>query len=403
MREINNKVWFVTELYWPSSTSTGFILTKIAESITVGREVAVVTGPPSYENKVEKYNLYELRQGVEINRVKVGHFSKDKLLWRFLRLTVITAKLARRCIKLIESNATIIVVTTPFTLVFLGAVLKRFKKKSRLIVIVHDIYPDNLVIVGLLKNGGVLQKILDKIFFFSMSKMDVIVALGRDMQRVLEDKGHKSVRVVENWAESHVLSEPSEPILDKEREKTVFLFAGNIGRLQGIDRLLEAIEILATQPISQSLKFVFAGGGAMEGEVKKREKSLTEGLVRFIGPYERSSQREVLTNCDVGVVSLDTGMFGLGVPSKAYNIMAAGKPIFYIGDPGSELDLVIKESDCGWFAEATSAEDIAIEIEKIASLNCTEMHAKAVNSFTLGSVVYTEQRAVAAYQALVSE
>jgi hypothetical protein len=41
-------------------------------------------------------------------------------------------------------------------------------------------------------------------------------------------------------------------------------------------------------------------------------------------------------------------MKGLGVPSKTYNLMAAGKPIFYVGDPNSEIDNYVINYNCGW-------------------------------------------------------
>ena len=36
-------------------------------------------------------------------------------------------------------------------------------------------------------------------------------------------------------------------------------------------------------------------------------------------------------------------MYGLGVPSKTYNILAAGKPILYIGEKGTEIWRMIEE------------------------------------------------------------
>ena len=41
-------------------------------------------------------------------------------------------------------------------------------------------------------------------------------------------------------------------------------------------------------------------------------------------------------------------MKGLGVPSKTYNLMAAEKPLLYIGDQYSEIDNYVRNFDCGW-------------------------------------------------------
>jgi len=44
-------------------------------------------------------------------------------------------------------------------------------------------------------------------------------------------------------------------------------------------------------------------------------------------------------------------MYGLGVPSKTYNILASGRPVMYIGPKDSEIDLLVREEGigyCGW-------------------------------------------------------
>ena len=44
-------------------------------------------------------------------------------------------------------------------------------------------------------------------------------------------------------------------------------------------------------------------------------------------------------------------MYGLGVPSKTYNILAAGRLIVYFGPKHSEIDLLVREKQigyCGW-------------------------------------------------------
>ena len=77
-------------------------------------------------------------------------------------------------------------------------------------------------------------------------------------------------------------------------------------------------------------------------------KLLGKGNVFFHGPYFRSRQTDVLGACHAAVVTLSEGMYGLGVPSKAYNIMAAGRPILYFGPPEGEIGLMVKENRIGY-------------------------------------------------------
>ena len=41
-------------------------------------------------------------------------------------------------------------------------------------------------------------------------------------------------------------------------------------------------------------------------------------------------------------------MYGLGVPSKSYPILSAGKPILFLGDLRSEISSLIIEEGVGW-------------------------------------------------------
>jgi hypothetical protein len=54
-----------------------------------------------------------------------------------------------------------------------------------------------------------------------------------------------------------------------------------------------------------------------------------------------------LNASDIALIALSAGMSGVSVPSRMYNIMAAGKPIITVADGDSELALVISEEDAG--------------------------------------------------------
>ena len=50
-------------------------------------------------------------------------------------------------------------------------------------------------------------------------------------------------------------------------------------------------------------------------------------------------------------MTLQDGMYGLGVPSKTYNILASGRPILFLGPKNSEIDLLVRKNGigyCGW-------------------------------------------------------
>ena len=85
----------------------------------------------------------------------------------------------------------------------------------------------------------------------------------------------------------------------------------------------------------------------------------------YAGFRSRSNQNDFLNACDIGIVTLADGMYGLGVPSKSYNIMATGKPILYIGESDSEIALCIKRYNIGWVVEPNNPSLLKDKIEDI--------------------------------------
>jgi glycosyltransferase involved in cell wall biosynthesis len=109
--------------------------------------------------------------------------------------------------------------------------------------------------------------------------------------------------------------------------------------VQGVDKVVEQLP--------DNVEFHLYGTGAMEEKLKSRKYP----KIFFHGPYFRSQQNKILSACDIAVVTLQKGMYGLGVPSKTYNILAAGRPIIFFGPEGSEIDLLVRENGigyCGW-------------------------------------------------------
>ena len=120
---------------------------------------------------------------------------------------------------------------------------------------------------------------------------------------------------------------------------------GNMGLPNDLDVLVEAATRLRADA---SVRLVLLGSGARRRrlELDVRERGL--GNVVLLPPRPRSEQQLFLNACDVAVVSLVRGMMGIGVPSRLYNILAAGRPVIVISEAESEAALVVREIDAGW-------------------------------------------------------
>ena len=393
-------VWIISELYFPSGTSTGQILTTIAEGLAANANVSVFTGPGSYWEKSEPYALKETINNVIIHRIKVPYLDKNKIWKRILRLSIISLSLSIKAITKIPKNADILIVTNPIPLLLLISIIGKFKNYN-INILVHDVYPDNMAAAGLISKTGIFFRILNLIFSATYRSAKVVIVLGRDMKDILSRKSVKKIKIIENWAETNLISPKPKLGSDlvsalKLEDKFVFLFAGNFGRVQGLELLLDAAELTT----SKNIHFLFAGNGALN---KRIENSVAANPKKYslIGTYSRDEQSNILRSCDVGIVSLAVGMYGLGVPSKAYNLMAASKPILYIGDKSSEIDLVISEFDCGWSIQPESKVTLSRMLDKIALYPQTQLQNKGKNALALANCKYTKDSSLSMFNELL--
>lgn len=371
---MKKKLWIVSELFFPEETSTAYYLTEIAKSIAMFQEVNIICGAVSYEKDTNiKSLLLELPKNINIYRVKGFSFNKNILFLRTLRLIGTTWGLGFKLLIKVQKGDEVWLVTNPAFLMPFAVLISKIKR-FRLTILVHDVFPENLIPANITNEQSILYRILKNIFDKAYSSADQIVVCGRDMAKVIaqKTKGKKddNISVIENWADVDSIyafnNSKSDIYGDLGLEKKIiFQFAGNIGRLQGLEQLLE-IAIKCTNPF---IHFVLVGEGALKSELKLivKEKNITN--VSFLDSFNRNQQNVFLNACDVGIVSLYDNMLGLGVPSKSYNIMAAGKPVLFLGNKNSEIGMMVNEHQIGWQFELSEHDNILEFFNKFNDLS----------------------------------
>ncbi len=327
-------------------------MTEIAESLASGNPVHVICGPEGYVSaNVDSAN--NLNENIRINRVRITNWDKNKVFSRILRLIMLTLKMAAKIYREGRPGDKVLMVTNPAPLLLLMARICKWKK-IKLVIIVHDVFPENLRAANMIKASSPVYKVLLYLFNAAYRSADLLLVLGRDMKKILAAKTglpSESIKIIENWADI----EKVYPLENFHQGPLKLQFAGNFGRVQGLIPLLEAIN--ASNNNKMMIEFI--GHGAVLDEMKAYVDQQKLLNVRILLPFNRSEQLSILNNCDISVVSLAPGMAGLGVPSKAYNILAAGKPVLFIGDRNSEIALLIKENNIGWVFPDFGAELIA--------------------------------------------
>src|SRR4030095_5798188 len=80
------RLWVVTELYYPEETSTGYYLTRIAEGLANDFDVKVICGQPTYSARGPVAREQEVHKGVEIFRAAGTTLDKNVIPFRLLNM-----------------------------------------------------------------------------------------------------------------------------------------------------------------------------------------------------------------------------------------------------------------------------------------------------------------------------
>jgi colanic acid biosynthesis glycosyl transferase WcaI len=347
-----NKVFVISELYYPEDTSTGYFITKIAEGLAERCPVEAICSKPTYSERHLDVPFLESHRGVEIRRVRSTRMNKDRIIGRFVNLVTFTLGAAWSFARSVRSGDIVICLTNPPPLPLLIGVIAKLKK-AHSVILVHDLYPEVLVATGHLSSQSMAYRVLYKIFAVTYRLFDRIIVLGRDMQELVARKiggQGQAPLIIPNWGDVDDVYpiERSANHFAQEHglvQKTVIQFSGNLGRTHDLETVMRAAKLLQDEP---DIVFLFVGYGGKAHLIDQLSGGGNLPNVRFLPRQPREALGAMLACSDATVIAFVDEMLGVSVPSRMYNIMAAGVPIIAMCDRRSELAQTVDELDCGW-------------------------------------------------------
>ena len=381
------KILLFAHYYPPDVASTGQILKDQAEGMLKKFDVTVVCTVPSYGGTIEnKYKTqkfyYEDINGVKVIRVRVPEFTKASKKSRIKNIISYFFGALKACRKSGRQDY-IFTISQPPILGGLLGVFGKWQKKAKLIYCIQDFNPEQIMAVGYIKNKLVLNTMMvfDK---FSCSHSDLVITVGRDLVETLKNrfKGKKVPNhvMINNWIdekEIYPLSDDNEMVIKFKKKyglenKFVIMYSGNIGLYYDLEKLIKVMRqfrkgYTLTGQYEPGMKtadgrevvFAFVGAGSvLDKLVIYTQKHHFENVV-FIPYQEKGDLIYSLNAGDVHWCVNAKGIKGVSCPSKAYGIMAAGKPILGVLESGTEVRGLIEDSGCGKCCEPGDYVEVA--------------------------------------------
>ncbi|MBI6069097.1 glycosyltransferase family 4 protein [Clostridium perfringens] len=343
------KVVLVSEFFYPYKTSTQKILTELAEDfVEYGLEVDVLTTKNAYREEKQDLGKYEIYRGINIKRVFSTEGNRDSKIGRLLNyITFTTSVFFNLLFK--KNYDKILFVSNPPLVPFIGYLIRKLRGKNY-IYLVHDIYPDVAEKLGVIKKGSIISKVMNYMNKKIYTNAERIIALGKDMKRVIADKGvdEEKIEIVTNWADSRVNyeKEVDKNFYKKYRLENKFniLYTGNISKVHAIDTIVEVAKILKNE---EDIMFTFVGDGNRKQDlIKLKEKEDLRNIQ--LENYMFGEEYNNLLNCaNLFITTLQQGIEGLGVPSKTYTYMSVAKPLIAIMSENSEIGSMVNQYNLG--------------------------------------------------------
>lgn len=376
----NHRLIILTQWFDPEPTFKGLLFARAMKGL--GFDIEVVTGFPNYPGgKVYpgyRIKLFqrEMVDGIIITRLPLYPSHDHSAAGRvanyvsfFLSAFVYLTLFARR--------ADILYVYHPPLTVSLAAVCAKIFRQTLTVIDIQDMWPDTLRATGMVRSAFIL-KIVDVVCRWVYRFVDQIVVLSPGFRKLLLDRSVPSekINVIYNWADENALA-PTNVVTPKmldRPDRFRVLFAGNMGKAQALDNVLDAAKLVASR--RNDVDFIFLGGGLEANRLKTRAALEKISNALFIPKVPMAEVRHYLAASDCALVHLRADpLFSITIPSKTQAYMAAGKPIIMAVE-GDAAELVAR-SGCGILVPPEKPGELADAVCALAAKTTGERHKMA--------------------------
>ena len=373
-------ILIVCQYYYPENFQINDIS---AELVRRGHKVMVLTGLPNYpEGIVPEAYRHGKRRDEVINGVRVLRCfeigRKKGIVGLTLNYLSYAVSAWVNASQLKEKFDVVYVYQLSPVLMAIPAIRYKKRFKVPLVLYCNDIWPESMKL--LIRNEKSLPfkiiRFISKKIYNSCDKLllqtSYFIPYFEDVHKISRDK----IAVIPQFAADDYLQEnffTDNGVID-------FVFLGNIGIAQNLLAVLKAVK--QNQDLT-NIKLHIVGDGSCLSNLKNfvAENKL-EKIVQFYGRRPLDEMPIFYRLADVCIVSLkNNNLTGLTLPGKVQGYMAAGKMILGMIDGAASE--VIKNSDCGFCADADDVDGFAEFMRKIVveKLDCRKYGENGRNFF----------------------
>ncbi len=368
------KIVVVSQHYPPDQSTTAAILAMIAGHLASKAPVLVLSGMPGSANQEP---IGSGRPAVA--EVRNRMVAKAALIRRAAAETFFTMRVFIALLRRLRSGDVVLTVTAPFMLPYAVAAAALLKRAGS-VLIMHDLFPDVLVMAGLLKPSSLVAKLIRGANALMFRTLSAVVIIGRDTEALLlRYKGFTRDRIcfIPNWATLTPGVRPIDPDNPYRRAKKRFIvgLSGNLGFTHDPDIVFEAARLLRDNP---DIHFMLSGWGIGFDRLKAVQSAAKLPNVSLVERVPEQDLETFLSAADIWLIPYRKHLAGVSVPSRFYNLLAIGRPVVLVSEANAEAALIVKESNLGWVVSPGRPDELAESLRVAARLDDPSMAERAV-------------------------
>lgn len=317
-----------------------------------GHDVTIVT---PVERRQRISTNFSQKEGVSILQVKTFNIQKTNIVEKGIGTLAIEFQFLSAIKKyLVHKKFDLVLYSTPpITFVKVIEFLKK-RDNAYNYLLLKDIFPQNAVDMGMLKEGGFIHKqflkkekklyqISDTIGCMSPANVNFVLTHNPEVNAQKVEVNPNTIEPI-NFNYSNDEKKAIREKYNIPTNKKVFVYGGNLGKPQGLDFLLKTIEATT----NEAAFFLIVGDGTEFVRMKEWFDENQPKNAQLLQRLPKEDYDKMLAACDIGLIFLDKRFLIPNFPSRLLSYLEMKMPVLVATDPNTDIGDIIEINRCGY-------------------------------------------------------
>lgn len=380
-------------LYSPTSPFNHLFKDIIGGFLEAGNQVVRLVA-------VENENETEYKYGYEGKNIEYRLYKRKKsehgnIISRYIRDTLTNIREAIGILKLKDVD----VLFEDVSYSSFWAVKAAKIKGIKVVAMLQDVWPDNAVQSHLISEGSFLYKYFEMWQKSVYKNADKLICISDDMKDFIVSKGVDvdKIEVIYNWGYSDdVVDIPWEENkfvkkYNLSRDKFYAIYAGNIGKMQNVEIVVNAAKELQDR---EDIQFLIIGDGARREAIEEMASGLKNVKLLPMQPSELATH--IYSAAGVNNIPLVAGGTKTAMPSKTGVVLSCGQPVIFTFGDDSYFSRTVQDSGTGYSVAPDNYNELKNKI-------CEMTKIKPEKNYKLFLSMFTRRKNSARYASVVSD